>query len=421
MHPGSRSTILVLAAISFAVTLVDVPRQDWFTLAVLSLATGVMAVALMGVAALLGGRFKLIESLYGGLDRVYLTHKWLGVWALVFASVHFAFKAGLPEWETAAIITLPPFWMRLVRQLSLLGLALILILALNRRIPYHLWRWWHKLSGPLFVIVILHWLSIKSRIELASPAGVWLALVSTIGVVAAAYKLFLYPFISNHAEYRVVTAEPGANAMHLALAPVGKPIDFKSGQFGFIALKEDGLREPHPFTIASGSGGAGHVHFVIRDLGDYTHKLVNEARVGMHADIYAPYGRFRRPIAAKREVWIAGGVGISPFIAWLTAENAQNLGKVTLFYFFAPGREFPSAKVLEEIARNGGAEFVQIPTGPKSPEFVQRFGAIARENEPTNVAVAFCGPEGLLNRVREVMRETGVPEANLCYEYFEFR
>src|SRR5690606_42123182 len=43
------------------------------------------------------------------------------------------------------------------------------------------------------------------------------------------------------------------------------------------------LREPHPFTIV-GRGEDGHVHFVIRDLGDYTHRLTREATVGMHAD-----------------------------------------------------------------------------------------------------------------------------------------
>jgi predicted ferric reductase len=63
----------------------------------------------------------------------------------------------------------------------------------------------------------------------------------------------------------------------------------------------------------------------------------------MHADIYALYGRFERLPASEREVWIGGGVGISLFIAWLTDQSAGGFDKVTLFYFFTPGREFPSA------------------------------------------------------------------------------
>src|SRR5690606_11350542 len=124
------------------------------------------------------------------------------------------------------------------------------------------WRLWHKLSGPLFIVVVLHWLSIRQPLPLNSPAGLWLAALAALGIVAALYKLLLYPFLARHAEYRVVAINPGPAAMHLQLEPVGKGIDFRSGQFGFLRLKEEGLREPHPFTIASGDGGQGRVDFV---------------------------------------------------------------------------------------------------------------------------------------------------------------
>ncbi len=419
MHLNSRSAIAGIVLISFALTLPELPRSDWLTLAAMSLASGVTALALMASSALLGGRLKKVESLFGGLDRVYLAHKWFAVWALAFASFHFAFKAGMPTWDTASILTLPPFHTRLVRQLSLLALVFILLLALNRRIPYHRWRWWHKLSGPLFIIVVLHWLSFKSPIELASPAGGWLAILSTLGIAAAAYKLLLYRFVSNHAEYRVARATTTGSGLHLQLEPVGNSISFKPGQFGFISLKEESLREPHPFTIASGNGG--YMHFVIRDLGDYTHRLLQLTKEGMHADVYAPFGRFERPPTGRREVWIAGGVGISPFIAWLTDTSAERTPAATLFYFFTPGREFPSAERIEQLAATSATEVVPISAGPSDPAFVQRFESIVRDAGPTHVEIAFCGPRGLLEQVQAIMARVGVPETNLRFEYFEFR
>ena len=372
----------------------------------------------MAAAAILGGRWRIVESLFGGLDRVYLAHKWMAIYALALAAIHFTFKAGMPGWETASILAIPPFWTRLVRQLSLLALMLIIILALNRKIPYHRWRWWHKLSGPLFLIVVLHWLSFKSPIALASAAGIWLAVLSGLGVIAAFYKLALYPFLSPHAEYRVVSANPGSAAVHLELQPVRNPIAFTPGQFAFISMKEEGLREPHPFTIASNENG--HVHFVIRNLGDYTNRLVANATPGMYATVYAPFGRFSRPADSKREVWIAGGVGISPFIAWLTDEDRPH-ESVTLFYFFTPGREFPAAARLDEMARLRGAELVPVPDGPMSPVFARRFADIAHEAGSDQISVSFCGPKGLLRRIQHAMRDNGIPDANLHYEYFEFR
>jgi len=421
MYLRTWQAIALLTVASVALTLAQIPSDTWLTTAALSLSMGVAAATLMGAAALLGGRIKLIESLFGGLDRVYLMHKWLAICALVFASIHFTFKAGVSEWETASILALPPAWTRLVRQLSFLALMLIVMLALNRKIPYHRWRWWHKLSGPLFAIVVLHWLSFKSPIELSSGAGIWLAGISGLGLAAAMYKLLLYPFLAHHAEYRVVSASPGAAALHLELEPVKNPIAFTPGQFAFISMKEDALREPHPFTIASAQNEHGHVHFMIRDLGDYTHRLIRTVSPGMHATVYAPFGRFTRKAGAKREVWIAGGVGISPFIAWLNDEHESGLEHVTFFYFFTPGREFPSAERLCEIAERRGAQFVPVPDGPSSPDFLQRFSAIVRDTGPSELEISFCGPRGLLKRVQALMREHGIPPSNLRYEYFEFR
>jgi len=406
--------------VTAALLLLEIPRETWLTTATLSLALGTAALALMGAAALLGGRWPIVESALGGLDRVYLTHKWLAVWALAFASFHFVFRAELEAWELESIFSLPPGTTRFVRELSFVALMVIVLLALNRKIPYDKWRLWHKLSGPLFLIVILHWLTIRSPVRLDSPAGIWLAGIAVLGITGAAYKLLLYPFLAKHAEYRVVAVSPGASALHLQLAPVSHPIAFQPGQFGFLRMMEDDLREPHPFTIVGGERG-GHVHFVIRALGDFTERLVQRTTPGMHAEIYAPYGRFLRRTGAAREVWIAGGVGISPFIAWLTDPQATHLDRVTLFYFFTPGREFPSSAVLERLARERGAEFVAVSSGPSSPELTNRLDEIVRDVGPADVQIAFCGPKGLLRHVRSLLRERGIPESNLRFEYFEFR
>ena len=421
MHLKPWHIIGTLTLLSCLFTLAQIPQDTWLTTAAMSLSLGVAALALMGLAALLGSRLRILESLLGGLDRVYLAHKWLAVWALIFASVHFTFRAGSGAWDMAAIIALPSPYPRFLRQLSLLALMLIIILALNRKIPYRHWRWWHKLSGPLFVIVVLHWLTFRSPIALDSAAGIWLSLTSAVGITGALYKLWLYPFVSPHAEYEVVSTSPGRAGLLLELAPVARAIEFVPGQFGFLSMKEEGLREPHPFTIASATHEKGHVQFAIRDLGDYTHELITRATPGMHAEIYLPFGRFERPAESKREVWIAGGVGISPFMAWLQDEAAGRFDNVTLFYFFTPEREFPPASTLNELARRRGAEFIAISTGPSDPQFARRLRELARNTSPNEIDISFCGPKGLLKDVQRLTREAGIPQANIRYEYFDFR
>lgn len=415
-----QAVILVVAA-SLGLTLLAVPSATWWTTATLSLACGTSALALMATAAILAARWPMVERVFGGLDRVYDAHKWLGVAALSLASMHLLFKAGDPLWQTEAILALPPAWARFVRQASFVALMAIVILALNRNIPYNVWRWWHRLSGPLFLIVIAHWLSIKSPVELGSAPGLWLAILSALAVVAAAYKLLLYPLVARHGHYRVVAVSRGPAAAEIELEPVSHRARFHAGHFGFLRMKADGLREPHPFTIAAAPATDGRIKFVIRALGDYTTKLIARVEPGMHADVYAPYGRFERKPASEREIWIGGGVGISPFIAWMNDREADRFDRVTMFYFFTPGRVFPDVAVLEAMARDRGIEFIPISTGPSSEKFTQRFEEIVRGVDASQLDIAVCGPKGLLGAVRRAVNDHGLPPGVIRHELFVFR
>lgn len=412
-------TVAAIVFITAVTVLIQIPANTWVTSATVSLVLGASALACMAVACILASRWRIVEALFGGLDRIYELHKWLGIWALIFVAYHFVFKAKLGIWDATPILELSKYWTRMMRQLSLLALGLIVILALNRNIPYSIWRWWHKLSGPLFIIVILHWLSFESPIVLTSSAGLWLAVLSGVGVVAALYKLLLYPFFAPGGEYKVAAISYGAQAVHLELTPVRHGFTFRSGQFAFLSLKEKGLREPHPFTIANAHIETGNIHFVIRALGDYTHKLQEQVKVGMVADVYAPHGRFKRAAHAEREIWIGAGVGISPFISWMHDKTLGNFQRASLVYCFDPARAFPSVDTIQEMANDSGVSFVANPSGSEALATTIRLAA--SEVSPAQVQISFCGPKGLLKRVQGLMQENNIPATNIHYEFFEFR
>jgi hypothetical protein len=52
--------VLFLTLTSCALVIAEIPRDTWLTSAALSLALGVAAVAMMGAAALLGSRWKIM-------------------------------------------------------------------------------------------------------------------------------------------------------------------------------------------------------------------------------------------------------------------------------------------------------------------------------------------------------------------------
>lgn len=231
--------------------------------------------------------------------------------------------------------------------------------------------------------------------------------------------MLLYPFIAKAGEYKLVAISHGKSALHLEFEPVNKRFPFKAGQFAFISLKESGLREPHPFTIANAPSDTGHLHFVIRALGDYTKKLNEQAKVGMLADIYAPYGNFKRIPNAEREIWIGAGVGISPFISWQTDKTNSNFERATLIYCFDPARVFPSVERIQEMTDQSGVGFVANPSG--SNAMAETIRQIASEVDPKQIQISFCSPKGLLEKVRVLMKENGIPAKNIHYEFFDFR
>ena len=103
----------------------------------------------------------------------------------------------------------------------------------------------------------------------------------------------------------------------------------------------------HPFTISS----APHedvVRVTVKALGDYTSRLQELIEPGMPAVIGGPHGRFSHWRGTERQVWIAGGVGVAPFLSWLRALDGQLPHRVDFFY--SADGEAPFAEEIREIA-----------------------------------------------------------------------
>ena len=57
-------------------------------LAVMSQYFGSAALILMGLSQLMATRWRGVEAVFGGLDRVYVLHKWIGIAALALVLLH---------------------------------------------------------------------------------------------------------------------------------------------------------------------------------------------------------------------------------------------------------------------------------------------------------------------------------------------
>lgn len=103
-------------------------------------------------------------------------------------------------------------------------------------------------------------------------------------------------------------------------------MNYEPGKFAFISVRDSPrLRaEQHPFSISSGPVGR-QLRFSYKAIGDYIIALGDAAK-GWHVRVYGPFGQFTLHQLGefRRLVWIAGGIGITPFPSMLAFEGTND-------------------------------------------------------------------------------------------------
>lgn len=91
------------------------------------------------------------------------------------------------------------------------------------------------------------------------------------------------------------------------------------------------MSEPHPFTISS-SPKEKNLRFTIRIAGDYTQYLYNHLRPGVIAVVEGGYGMMDYRRGGKEQIWIAGGIGVTPFLSWIRDMPQESGHDIDFFY-----------------------------------------------------------------------------------------
>lgn len=297
--------------------------------------TGIIAIGCMSLAMALALRPRWPESWFGGLDKMYRLHKWLGIAALVAAVVHWLWSQG-PKWAVGwgwlerparggrAAIENPveAFFLGLrgsaegVGEWAFYAAVLLIALALIQRFPYRLFFKTHRLLAVAYLVLVFHAVVLVKFSYWTSPIGWLTAVLLAAGTWATVIVLLRRVGAGRQVEGRITSLHyyPGVRALETEIeVPQGWP-GHKPGQFAFAT--PDVAEGAHPFTIASGWNREDpRISFIAKELGDYTSRLREQLNVGQDVKIEGPYGCFTFDDDRPHQIWIGGGVGITPFIA----------------------------------------------------------------------------------------------------------
>jgi predicted ferric reductase len=297
---------------------------------------GIMAIGVMSVALMLAARPVVLEPALGGLDKMYRLHKWLGITALVMAIVHWV-STQAPGWlvglgwlqRSARPRSLPPVDPLLRFVQSQRGLAesmgewafyaavVLIALALIKRFPYRYFFSTHRLLALAYLVLVFHSLMLMPIAYWRHLLGPLMAACMAGGSVAALALLFRLVGRSRQAYGTVerVGYHPEMKVLEVSLQLKSRWAGHGAGQFVFVRFGDDA--EPHPFTLSSAWQCDGKLLLLIKELGDYTASLPRHLRAGDSVRVEGPYGQFNFKGAGKPagQIWIGGGIGITPFIA----------------------------------------------------------------------------------------------------------
>lgn len=390
---------------------------------------GLAGMSLLSVAFVLSARLRRLEDYFGGLDSMYRTHHRVSLVAFGLLLGHpaaLALRFVPAEWGRAFSFVLPGHarWAVDVGVYALWGMILLLVLTLTSWVPYDKWKLSHKFLGLVLAAGAVHMWGIEGtrgmRVAVAEHAGLWayMTVLVGMGLAAAVYKIIVLP-LWPRPRYTVSGVDRlNDEVVEVRLVPKGEPIDFVPGQFVFVTFHSDELaRESHPYTLC-GPADAEVLTITVKALGDYTRQLYDLVEPGLEVTLEGPYGRFDYRDGGERQVWIAGGVGVAPFLSW--AQQMVHEGDRTHdveFYYCVHDRSdavhTDTFKRVSETLPNVNVALVcSVEEGHFHARDVEDVG---------DTDIFMCGPKRLTEDLRRQFRRRGVPDRRIHFEDFEFR
>ena len=402
---------------------------------------GAESVLLLALAIVLVSTLPWVDIYFDGIDKAAVWHRRMAVTGLVLVLPHVLMahgRGGSPGWAgpagvvaTIGLVTLG-VWSILPRWRAVVPApGRRLVEAVHEWAPvrwvarflndYEIWRDVHRTTGLFLAIAFAHGLADATPFD-SSPVLRWSYVVtSAIGLAFYAYRELLARRGHGLRDYQVrEVREVGEGLTEIVLHPLGKPFDYVPGQFAMLHLESKDGWHRHPFTLAS-SPAEPDVRVTVKALGDFTTHLQDTVRPGMPAVLSGPHGGFTHAKGStEHQVWVAGGVGVTPFLSWLRSlDHHRPPGRVDFFYSVAD--EAPYEDEIREITARHPQVRLHLVRSRRDGRLTMDRLLEASGSDPTDLSVFMCGPEAMVTDLQQGFRLAGVPQRRIFREYFDWR
>ena len=416
--------------------------QSLTSLAVVLAFVGTSAFALNLV---LGARLRIVEALFGGLDRMYSIHRANGQIAFLLLLGHvvliLASRATISGRAALDLLSPGAGWTVFAGVLAFGGTAVAILMTLFMRLGHELFVYVQRSFGFVFLAATYHVFTTEGA-KASSPALKWyLAGLSTLGIAAFAYRSLLGNVLVRRRRYRVEAVNRLDDSVtEIVMEPLGQPLPYTAGQFLFVNFRSLALElhplevslerqvlsvrpgevanQFHPFSITSAPGEA-KLRITVKAVGDYTRAL-RGLEPGAEAIVEGAYGSFSHHHAgAARQIWLAGGIGVTPFLSMARSLGTEEGPAVDFYYCVEHADEAHFLDELQAIAALRPDFRVVVV-----PRDVDGFLTAERLEEElgdlSSAHALICGPPAMITSLKSQLVDRGIPSTQIHAEEFGF-
>ncbi|MDP3883250.1 MAG: ferric reductase-like transmembrane domain-containing protein [Candidatus Staskawiczbacteria bacterium] len=385
---------------------------------------GLTGFAMFALVLILSARLKIFEIFFKGINDSYTAHHFFGGLSFCLILFHPLLLSAnylIASPRTAILFFLPSS--NLAQNLGIFGLFLmILTLAITfyAKIKYQAWKFTHKFMGVAFILVFFHVFLIGSDVGSNYALKTYFLILGALAIVSYLYRVLLadYFILPKTFRYAVkrVKAMPD-KIWEVEFTAKNSPLNFKPGQFAFIRIHSKAVsKEAHPFTFSSSSGE--NLKIAIKELGDYTNNI-GKLKPGDLVEIEGPFGAFCfRDFPSKNQIWIAGGVGIAPFLSMLRSLTEQDSNFIIHLFFSVKEKSLFSFReeILSIAKKNKNLHVVFWDSS--SMGFIT--ANAVRKNVPnTNSCdILICGPTAMMQSLNSQFLKHGLNKKQIHTEEF---
>lgn len=385
--------------------------------------TGLCGMAMFSLVMILSARLRIFEKFFTGINESYTAHHFFGGLAfclLLFHPLFLTYNYLLISFKSAALFLLPG--MNLAQNLGIFGLFLMiitLVITFYTKLKYQAWKFTHKFLGVAFILAFFHTFLIGGDIATNQPLRIYLLVLGVAAIATYFYRTLFADYLVRVFDYLVTDIKALPDRIwEIELQPKGKEMEFSAGQFAFVKLYNNELaKEPHPFSFSSAPGLP--LKFAVKELGDYTNKISN-LKIGDLAKIEGPFGSFNfRNFNNKKQVWIAGGIGITPFLSMLRGLGSKDYDyRIDLYYSVKKDSCLAFKEEIEKIAekyRNLNIIFwISETNGFLTGESINKNMPNLKERD-----ILICGPGPMMSALKEQFLQQGVQKKQIHIEEFQ--